>query len=371
MSVARDDLRGDGLGREPHLLADVFLDPWVDIREGADRAGDRAGRDLAPGEQQPLLGPVELGIGAGELQPERDRLGMDPVRAADGRGHLMLEGAPLQRREEPVQVREQEVGRPHELHGEIHRVPVARHDLRRDRLRRKAQLFADIGLHPRIDIGEGADRAGDRAGRDVVARRDQPRPGAVELGISESELEPERHRLGMDAVAAADRRRQFVLVGTALEHRHQRLEILDEDLAGLLQLDRQAGVEHVRAGQALMEEARFGADLLGGPGQEGDDVMLHHRFDRIDARDVDGRLCRPIFAHPGRRFLGNRTELRHRVERVRLDLEPDAISVFRLPDRRHPGPRVAGNHRPALWAGKGARNRSPPGIRRVAGAIGP
>ena len=75
----------------------------------------------------------------------------------------------------------------------------------------EAQLLGDMRLDPRIDIGEGADRAGDRAGRDLGARRDQPGAAAGELGIGLGQLEPEGDRLGMDAVAAADRRRQLVL----------------------------------------------------------------------------------------------------------------------------------------------------------------
>ncbi len=35
--------------------------------------------------------------------------------------------------------------------------------------------FRDIFFDARIDLREGADRAGDRAGRDFLARRDEPR----------------------------------------------------------------------------------------------------------------------------------------------------------------------------------------------------
>ena len=58
--------------------------------------------------------------------------------------------------------------------GEIHRVAVARDHLGRDRLGRQPHRFGDMLLDARIDIGEGADRAGDGAGRDLLARRDQP-----------------------------------------------------------------------------------------------------------------------------------------------------------------------------------------------------
>ena len=44
-----------GSGVEPHLLGDVGLDARVDVGEGADGAGDRAGRDLLARRDQPLL----------------------------------------------------------------------------------------------------------------------------------------------------------------------------------------------------------------------------------------------------------------------------------------------------------------------------
>ena len=58
--------------------------------------------------------------------------------------------------------------------GEEHGVAVARDHLRRDRLGREAELRGDMLLDARIDVGEGADRAGDGAGGDLVARRHQP-----------------------------------------------------------------------------------------------------------------------------------------------------------------------------------------------------
>ena len=85
---------------------------------------------------------------------------------------------------------------------------------------------------PRVDIGEGADRAGDRAGGDFLARRDQPRPRPRKLGVGERELEAEGRRLGVDAVRAADGRRQLVLVGAALQRREQRVDVGDQDVAG-------------------------------------------------------------------------------------------------------------------------------------------
>src|SRR4051812_716938 len=94
------------------------LDAWIDLREGADRARDRAGRNLLASRDQPLPGTRKLPIGLRELEPKRHRLGMDTVRAADGRRQLVLEGAALERFEQLLNIRDQDVSRAGELHVE-------------------------------------------------------------------------------------------------------------------------------------------------------------------------------------------------------------------------------------------------------------
>ena len=56
----------------------------------------------------------------------------------------------------------------HAERGEIHGMAVARNDLGRDRLDSQPHRLRHMGFDPRIDLREGADRAGDRAGRDLV-----------------------------------------------------------------------------------------------------------------------------------------------------------------------------------------------------------
>ena len=144
-------------------------------------------------------------------------------------------------------------------------------------------MLLDLGR----DVGEGADRARNGAGRDLVARGDQPLAVAREFGIGLRELQPEGGRLGVDAVAAADGRREFVLERAALQHLQQRVDVRDQQVGRLLQLHRQRGVEHVGAGHALVQPAPLGPELLAGPGEEGDHVMLGDRLDRVDRLDVD------------------------------------------------------------------------------------
>ena len=79
---------------------------------------DGAGRNFGARRVQPRLGARELGVGLRELEAEGRGLGMDAVAAADRGRELVLEGALLQRGQQPVEIGEQQVGGAHELHVE-------------------------------------------------------------------------------------------------------------------------------------------------------------------------------------------------------------------------------------------------------------
>ena len=90
--------------------------PRVEMREGADGAADGGHGDLGPRRHQPRAVTGELGVVAGELEPEGRRLGMDAVAAADGQGVFVLEGAGLQRGQHRIDIRQQQVRRLRQLH---------------------------------------------------------------------------------------------------------------------------------------------------------------------------------------------------------------------------------------------------------------
>ena len=121
-----------------------------------------------------------------------------------------------------------------------------------------APHLVDIGLHARIDVGRGAHRPGDRAGRNLGSRLRKTRLGARELGVGLRELEPEGGGLGVDGVAAADRRRELVLEGALLQRCQQLVDIGQQQVGGAHQLDVEAGVEDVGGGEAGVHEARLG-----------------------------------------------------------------------------------------------------------------
>jgi hypothetical protein len=217
-------------------------------------------------------------------------------------------------------------------------------------------LLGDMGFHAGIDIGEGAHGAGDGAGGDFGAGLDQPFAIAGELGVKAREFQAHRGGLGVDAVGAADAGRGFVLKGAGLQRGQHPVHAGQQQICAARQLDGEAGVQHVGAGQALVHEAGILADQLGQMGEEGDDVVFHLALDLINARDVK----RHILGFPDRlrRRRGHDAQLGQLVGGVRLDLEPDAIFGLRRPDVCHLGTGIARDHRTAsiVCVGSGARS---------------
>src|SRR5258708_33601581 len=89
-----------------------------------------------------------------------------------------------------------------------------------------------------------------------------------------------------------------------------------------------------------MNETRVGTDVLGKVGQEGDHVVVGFELDVVDACDLELGLL-PDRARRRRR---DDTQRRLGVAGMRLDLEPDAETILRLPDRAHRGAAIAGDH---------------------------
>ena len=155
----------------------------------------------------------------------------------------------------------------------------------------------------------------------------------------------------MDAVAAAQADAILVLDRASLQRGQQAVEIGQQDVAGLGQLHRQAGVQHIRRRHALVHEARLLADVFGEIGEKGDDVVFGLTLDLVDPCHLEGA------ALPDRlgRFFGNDAKLRLGVAGMSLDLEPDAELVLRFPDGGHFGAAVTRNHRGPVLKQSGPR----------------
>ena len=85
---------GAGFRFEPR--ADQLLDFRADVRERADRARDLADAQVFGGGREARQVAAGLFVPDGELQAERDGLGVHAVRAADLHRVLELERAALQ-----------------------------------------------------------------------------------------------------------------------------------------------------------------------------------------------------------------------------------------------------------------------------------
>ena len=174
-----------------------------------------------------------------------------------------------------------------------------------------------------IDIGEGADSAGNGAGGDFFAGIDEARAAAVELGIGFGHFQAEGHRLGVNAVRAADADRILVFDCAALDSGEKRVHVGKEQIGGLDQLHVEAGVEHIRRGHALVNETGVGTNDLGQVGEECDDVVLGFALDLVDAVDVEGGRAALVPDGLGS-FPGDHAEIGQRIAGMGLDLEPDA-----------------------------------------------
>jgi hypothetical protein len=129
----------------------------------------------------------------------------------------------------------------------------------------------------------------------------------------------------------------------SLQSFQQRVDVGQQQVGGAGELHGKAGVENVRRGHALVDEARIRADELGQMGEEGDDVMLGDALDLVDALDIEGGAA-ALLPDRLRGFLRDHAELGQRVAGMGLDLEPDAEAGLRRPDGDHFRPGITGDH---------------------------
>ena len=217
---------------------------------------------------------------------------------------------------------------------------VALHDLVGDGLEAQAELGADQLLDPRIDVVVGAHGAAQLADGGAVGHAPQAVEVAGHLEGPHPQLHAEGDGLGVDAVGAPHLHRVAKLEGAPLEHLAEGDEVALEKPAGTLDLQRQTGVEHVRARHAIVDVLRGVADVLGHVGQKGDDVMVGGLLDLGDAGGVKPGPRLDL----GHGLVGDPAEPVPGAHRRELDLEPGPQLGFVGPDGAHLGQRVAIDH---------------------------
>ena len=205
----------------------------------------------------------------------------------------------------------------------------------------EAELLARDALDLGLQLGVGADGAGQLPDAVLLERPRNSCASAVELEGPARQLPAEGDRLGVDAVRAADHHRRSVLFRAPDDRGEGAVDPLEDERAGILDLQREACVDDVRRREAEMNPASLRAELLGHRIDErgrvvvGDALDLGHAFRRghgdalADRADV---------------VLRDLTDARPALECRQLDVEPTPELVLVRPDPRHRRSGVARNH---------------------------
>ncbi len=126
-------------------------------------------------------------------------------------------------------------------------VNIPLYNLCRDRRGLEAKLAADERLDLWREMGVGADRAGELADGDARLEGLESLERAAKLVEHQRHLEAERRRLGVDAVTAADHRRELVFARLGGNDFAEALHVGDENFHRLAHLHRKRGVDDVAA----------------------------------------------------------------------------------------------------------------------------
>ncbi len=188
-------------------------------------------------------------------------------------------------------------------------------------------------LDARVDIGEGADGAGDCAGCHLRTGVDEAVTVAGHLGIEAGEGQAHGRRLGMDAMAAADAHCVLVLEGAGLQGCQHAVHVGDQMSAArtswMFSVVSSTSDEVMpwwtKRESGPMNSARCVRKAM-------TSCLVTPRFRRCGRR----RIRR---GHPFPRWCGripsDHAEIGERVAGMGLDLEPDPELGFGGPDGDH------------------------------------
>jgi len=141
-------------------------------------------------------------------------------------------------------------------------------------------------LHPRIDIGKGADRPGNLPVGNGLHRSLHAAQVAAHFIVPESHLDAESHGFRMDAVGPPDHSRVLVLESPSLQGFHEPLHPLQYPEPAFPEQHGQRRVQHIGRGHADMHKTRVVTDIVGNGSEKGNHVILYHFFYFIDPGHV-------------------------------------------------------------------------------------
>ena len=221
-------------------------------------------------------------------------------------------------------------------------VAVALEDLRRGRRRLEPEPLARDPLELRVGRRIRADGARELADAHALERaRDARARSRSSSNAQPASLSAERRRLGVHAVRAAHLERAAVLLGPRDDDGERAVEPVEDQRAGLADLERERRVDDVGGGEAVVEPAALLAELLGDRVDEGGGVVVERR---LDLGDPLRRRRRGLRLERARGLRGHDAELGPGRRGRELDLEPGRELALVRPDPGHGRAGVAGDH---------------------------
>ena len=158
--------------------------------------------------------------------------------------------------------------------------------------------------------------------------------------VPERELHAKGHGLGVHAVRATNHRCAAMFGRSPANRLQQRVDVVENDVAGLSHLQGECGIEHVGRGQTEMQPPGRRTDALGHSGRKRDHVVLRRALDLVDAGGIHAGL---LPQRPGVGF-GDDARRREGVGGREFDVQPRLITPGVGPNRAHLRVGIPGNH---------------------------
>src|ERR1700677_2988641 len=228
------------------------------------------------------------------------------------------------------------------------RVNIALNDLSSDGGRAQTELGADEILDFGREMRAGADSTGDFSDSAGFPDAHEAFLGALKFFAHEGEFKSKGRRFSMNAVTAANARRELIFFGARGKDWEQLLNVGDEYFRALLHLQSQGGIPDIAAGEAVMEPSRgLVIDFFSDGGCETDNVMIEGLLEFLLAFDQSFQIGKPLVC-AGFDFLeiffGNNAFGHERLRREQFDLQPDFEFVLVQIGRPHVRAGITRNH---------------------------
>ncbi|MNS66738.1 hypothetical protein D3C72_999650 [compost metagenome] len=201
----------------------------------------------------------------------------------------------------------------------------------RDRRGRGAQLIADELLHERIDVGIGADSAGNFTELYISSCMTETLQVPLHFLIPQCHLQSESRRFSMYPVCTSHHRRIFVGHSFIFQNRNEINNVLFQNLIGLLEQISKCGINNICGCQTVMHPFTFLPKALGHRTGEGNYIMACLLLNFIDPVNIK----RSILTKQRYVFLWDYAQFRPSLCCTNFNFEPSLEFILFRPNGSH------------------------------------